>query len=523
MEVGMGKLLWRIYLCWAKGRRYPGREKGGSETSRLCLESRGKGKEPEFASLWPLAPRCTAPAAGGRLYVPKSTGRGWRTQSPRLLRRGNRGTGRGTPPVCLSWGGGGGVGEHDLRFTQARVLRSPPLPRPLRRRARGALPLPSVARSAHSALHLPPVQLRSPGRKLAAGKELGAATARSGGRSWKRTHGRAEKRSLCRQSRCSRRVRAPPSVPLPEAEGGGGGGHPDSAGRAGRGGHAAGLPPGAAGQRPGPGAQRRRFMQPGRLGSGGGGGGGWNHVRAALGAAAAASREPRWPGGPHLLRLRLRLHLSPRRRHPAPWLRGRRRGSCCLCAPCPCPSPTCATASWAARGPCSSPWHCRSRWALPLSPRRACRHPLCRLPPCASAPPRSRPRRRRTTRVSGSRPSPRSSPPPPEPTAGGWRAAAAAAAAAPGTPGSGPRRPPARWSRRRASYWRGKRRSPAPRTKSSQAGGQPTGAASGVAPPAPRNTGRKSCHRRWSSVSRKGGPARCWRRSAYTRTCGRWA
>lgn len=319
---------------------------------------------------------------------------------------------------------------------------------------------------------------------------------------------------------------AGPRAPLgPLARGWGGGwwGPPGLRGQSGEGGHAAGLPPGAAGQRPGPGAQRRRFMQPGRLGSGGGGGGGWNHVRAALGAAAAASREPRWPGGPHLLRLRLRLHLSPRRRHPAPWLRGRRRGSCCLCAPCPCPSPTCATASWAARGPCSSPWHCRSRWALPLSPRRACRHPLCRLPPCASAPPRSRPRRRRTTRVSGSRPSPRSSPPPPEPTAGGWRAAAAAAAAAPGTPGSGPRRPPARWSRRRASYWRGKRRSPAPRTKSSQAGGQPTGAASGVAPPAPRNTGRKSCHRRWSSVSRKGGPARCWRRSAYTRTCGRWA
>ncbi|XDC67556.1 hypothetical protein R6Z07M_018738 [Ovis aries] len=52
------------------------------------------------------------------------------------------------------------------------------------------------------------------------------------------------------------------------------GGPPDAARRAGRGGHAAGLPPGAAGQRPGPGAQRRRFMQPGRLGSGGGGGGG---------------------------------------------------------------------------------------------------------------------------------------------------------------------------------------------------------------------------------------------------------
>nr|CAI9709098.1 unnamed protein product [Rangifer tarandus platyrhynchus] len=35
-----------------------------------------------------------------------------------------------------------------------------------------------------------------------------------------------------------------------------------------------GAADGAAGQRPGPGAQRRRFMQPGRLGSGGGGGGG---------------------------------------------------------------------------------------------------------------------------------------------------------------------------------------------------------------------------------------------------------
>lgn len=118
----------------------------------------------------------------------KSTGSGMENPASRAPRGGEaRRAGRGTPPASACGARGWG---RDLRFPGCPSPSARPRARaPLHRRARGALPLPSAARGARPA---PSASLRSPGRKLAAGKELGAATARGGGgRSWSGSRGGA--------------------------------------------------------------------------------------------------------------------------------------------------------------------------------------------------------------------------------------------------------------------------------------------------------------------------------------------
>lgn len=136
-----------------------------------------KGK-PGLCVLGPPAPRCAAAAAAAGLRVPKSI---WReteraaSQGPRGAEA--RGAGRGTPPARVS-SGGGAISAPRRPSPNARLR----LRAPLRGRARGALPSVGGAGRAPGPLLLPPsAPLRSPGRKLAAGKELGAATARGGG------------------------------------------------------------------------------------------------------------------------------------------------------------------------------------------------------------------------------------------------------------------------------------------------------------------------------------------------------
>lgn len=207
-------------------------------------------------------------AAGGRLYVPKVPGEDGEpaSQTPREREATGLG-GEHLQCVCLQAGGT----QPQLPLRPSPALASAPAPPPQARARR--TPPPSAARGARPASASPRCSLSR--QKVSSGKELGAATARGGGgRGWSRSRDRAWEQRRCGRSRCSR-AREPPSVPLPEAEGGGdSGGQPGLRGQSREGGHAGGLAPGAAGQRPGPGAQRRRFMQPGRLGSSGGGGGG---------------------------------------------------------------------------------------------------------------------------------------------------------------------------------------------------------------------------------------------------------
>lgn len=180
MEVWMGKQLQRRNHSRAPDRRISGVRKGQVKDGPSWPGVPGEKGKLQLSVLGSPAPRCTAPAADVGLRVPKSIRRGMESASSQAPWGGEaRGAGRGPPPVRVCRVGGG----HDLS--------SPGRPSPSAR-LRFRAPPSAGAREAHSPslggagrapgpLLLPSAPLRSPGRKLAAGKELGSATARGGG------------------------------------------------------------------------------------------------------------------------------------------------------------------------------------------------------------------------------------------------------------------------------------------------------------------------------------------------------
>lgn len=138
MEIGVGKLLWRRNRPEGKAGGYPGRE--GRVKGRQSLPGVPGQREAELARPWPPASWCLVPGAGGgrRALRPKVLGKDGERGVPGSREREAAGLG-GEPLQCVC---AFRRGAHDLGFPGSPALRSPPLPRPLRRRARGAHPLP---------------------------------------------------------------------------------------------------------------------------------------------------------------------------------------------------------------------------------------------------------------------------------------------------------------------------------------------------------------------------------------------
>lgn len=179
MEVWRRKQLQRRNHSRAPGRRISGVREGRVRDGPSWPGVPGEKGKRQLAVLGPPAPRRAAPAAGVGLRVAKSIGRGMESAASQAPRGGEaRGAGRGPPPVPV------------CRVRGGTISALPGAPAPAH--ASASAPPSAGAREAHSPslggagrapgpLLLPSAPLGSPGRKLAAGKELGAATARGGG------------------------------------------------------------------------------------------------------------------------------------------------------------------------------------------------------------------------------------------------------------------------------------------------------------------------------------------------------
>lgn len=179
MEVWMGKQLQRKNHSRAPGRRISGVREGQVRDGPSWPGVPGEKRKLQLAVLGSPAPRCAAPAAGVGLRVPKSIGRGMESASSQAPWGGEaRGAGRGPSPVRVCRVGG----ARSPLSRAPQPQRTPPLPCPPSAGAREAhSPSLGGAGRAPGPLLLPSAPLGSPGRKLAAGKELGSATARGGG------------------------------------------------------------------------------------------------------------------------------------------------------------------------------------------------------------------------------------------------------------------------------------------------------------------------------------------------------